>query len=29
VGGVEVVGQWDVGVDRHHTINPHADRRCD
>jgi hypothetical protein len=29
VGGLKVVGKWDVGVDRHHTINTHADRRCD
>jgi hypothetical protein len=29
VGGVEVVGKWDVGVDWHHTINTHDDRRCD
>ena len=29
VGGVEVVGKCYVGVDRHHTINTHAERRCD
>ena len=29
VGGLEVVGEWGVGVDRRHTINTDADRRCD
>ena len=29
VGGLEVVGEWGVGVDRRHTLNTDADRRCD
>ena len=29
VGGLDVVGQREIGVDRRHTINTHADRRCD
>jgi hypothetical protein len=29
VGGLDVVGKWDVGVGRQHTINTHDDRRCD
>ena len=29
MGRLEVVGEWDVGVDGRHTINTHDDRRCD
>ena len=29
VGGLEVVGEWGVGVDRRHTINTHGEHRCD
>jgi hypothetical protein len=29
VGGLDVVGQWEIGVDRRHTIDTRADRRCD
>ena len=29
VGGLEVVGEWGVGVDRRHTISTPDDRRCD
>jgi hypothetical protein len=29
VGGVEIVGEWGVELDRRHTISTSADRGCD
>ena len=29
VGGLEVIGEWGVGIEGRHTIDTDADRRCD